>query len=369
MTEPISVVHVDNMMGYGGAEQAILQLMRQLPREEFRLTVVELMRPPVELPGLHDTPHEVVHLNLRRKFPPPLGQVSALLRQRGAQVLQTHLSRPGFVGSLVPRGGRLRVVHTLHSTWQTLGRLNQCLDRWAFRRADLVVCVSRGVLESVPEPLRRGRDFRVIHNGVEVDALAAAPCDREALREELGIRDRGPIIGLIGRLHPAKGHEVLARALPRVLERHPQAVALCAGDGKLAQPLNALAQELGLRDAFRLLGFRHDRLALMKLCDVLVMPSLWEGLPMALLEACAVRRPVVCSDVAAFAEVIEDGHSGLIAPRGDFRALADRLLQMLSDPQGAARMADRAFETVATRFSSKAMARQYAEVYRSLAGS
>jgi glycosyltransferase involved in cell wall biosynthesis len=366
--EPISVVHVDNMMGYGGAEQAILQLMRQLRPDEFRLTVIELMRPRVELPGLHDTPHEVVSLHGKRKLSLPVARVARLLSERRAQVLQTHLSRPGLLGSLVPRRGRLRTIHTLHSTWPTLGRLNQYLDRCAFGRADLVVCVSRGVLESVPAGLRRGRDFRVIHNGVDVEALAQAPCDGDALRTELGLHGRGPIIGLVGRLHPAKGHEVLLRALPQVLGRHSDAVVICAGDGRLAEPLTALSLELGVQDAFRLLGFRQDRLALMKLCDVLVMPSLWEGLPMALLEACAVQAPVVCSDVPAFLEVIEDGSSGLVAPRGDAEALAARLLEMLSDRDAAARMATRAYETVCAGFSGQAMAAQYAEVYRSLAG-
>lgn len=89
---------------------------------------------------------------------------------------------------------------------------------------------------------------------------------------------------------------------------------------------------------------------------------------MALLEACAVQAPVVCSDVPAFLEVIEDGSSGLVAPRGDAEALAARLLDMLSDRDAAARMAMRAYETVCAGFSGQAMAAQYAEVYRSLAG-
>jgi glycosyltransferase involved in cell wall biosynthesis len=323
----------------------------------------------VDLPGLLDTPHEVVRLNLRRKFPPPVRRLNAILRQQNAQILQTHLSRPGLLGSLVSRPTGLRVIHTLHSTWPTLGRWNQWFDRCAIRRADVTVCVSRSVLESVPEALRRGRDFRVIYNGVDVEAIAAVPCDRDALRQELGLADRRPILGVVGRLHPAKGHEVLLRALPRVLKHHREAVVICAGDGRLAEPLTALAQEVGVAHAVRLLGFREDRLALMKLCDVIVMPSLWEGLPMALLEACAVHAPVVCSDVPVFVEIIEDGRSGLIAPRGDAQALADRLLEMLSDPVGAARMADRAFETVSARFSSKVMADQYAALYRSLVAS
>jgi glycosyltransferase involved in cell wall biosynthesis len=176
--------------------------------------------------------------------------------------------------------------------------------------------------------------------------------------------EAGPVIGTVGRLHRQKGHTVLIDAAALVARDFPAARFVIIGEGEERAALERKAGIVGVAQRFEMTGASHDvpfRLASM---DLFVLPSLWEGLPLTLLEAMAVGVPVVATSVDGVAEVIEDGEDGLLVPPGDSSALAAAIVRLLRDPQHAHEMGSRAMEKVKIDFGVDRMVRQTEEVYR-----
>jgi glycosyltransferase involved in cell wall biosynthesis len=181
------------------------------------------------------------------------------------------------------------------------------------------------------------------------------------------LRER-PLVGVVARLQPEKGVENFLRAAARVAAKFPEAHFVVAGDGPLRQELVALSEDLGLRERVRFLGFRSDASELMKSLDVLVVPSLTEGSPLATLEAMAAGVPVVASAVGGIPDQIRHDREGLLVPPGDAAAISDALLTLLRDPARASRLGEAARRRVASRFSHDTMVRRIEDVYRDVLG-
>jgi glycosyltransferase involved in cell wall biosynthesis len=173
-----------------------------------------------------------------------------------------------------------------------------------------------------------------------------------------------PIIGAIGRLAPQKGLQYLLRAAPEVLRDNPNALFVLVGDGPERQTLEAEAKCLGIQGSVCFLGVREDIPELLASLDVLAMPSLSEGLPMALLEAMASAKAVVASRVGAIPHVIQDRVNGIMLSPGDVSGLATALLDVLKYRELRMALGQEARETVESRFSAPSMAKCYLEVYR-----
>lgn len=239
--------------------------------------------------------------------------------------------------------------------------------RHAYERADRVVCVSayvRGLMEEAGfDPAR----LAVIRNGV-ADALTDVPRDparERSLRSRLGVGDRRVVL-TFARLTPRKGQDVMIRALPDVLRRHPRTCYLVAGTGDDRARLERLAEETGVAGAVVMAGRvpEEDKITLLDLCDVYVLPSREEaqrveGLGIALLEAAARAKPLVAGRHGGVPEVVEHGVGGWLVDPQDPADVAARVGDLLDDPEGAARMGRAARERVSGRFLARSMASQY----------
>jgi glycosyltransferase involved in cell wall biosynthesis len=224
------------------------------------------------------------------------------------------------------------------------------MERYAARRADLIIAVSRensrDVVDQYGIPEER---MRVIPNGVRPDRFHQA-------------RPEGPVILFVGRLHQRKGVDHLLRAMPRVRERVPEARLLVAGSGERDAQLKALSKELGLDDSVEFLGFvpDDDLPDLYARSMVFTMPSLYEGFGIVMIEAMASSVPVVAFDTGGAPEVIDDGVNGYLA---DVETLSDRLVRVLEDPANAAAMGRRGRDLVEAKYSWRAVAERTVKVY------
>jgi glycosyltransferase involved in cell wall biosynthesis len=228
---------------------------------------------------------------------------------------------------------------------------------------DRFVCVSE---DARPGFLRAGvppAKLVVVRNGIRHRAPRRG---RAAVRAGLGLGARDRVVLTVGRLAEQKGHRSLCRAVPAILERAPNARFLWAGDGPLEGELRALARRLGVDETVRFLGRRDDVPDLLGAADLFVLPSLFEGLPLAVLEAMAAGLPVVATRAGGTAEVVDDGVTGHLVPAGDVAALADAVADLLRHP-ARARVWGRAGRARFEReFHAGRMARETAEVYRGL---
>ena len=171
--------------------------------------------------------------------------------------------------------------------------------------------------------------IRVVIDGIDTQVFR--PRDRDAARRRLNLPIDRPIVLLPARLHPAKGHADLVAALPTILDKIPDLLVLCAGDGPLRVHLTTFVTEAGLAAHLRFLGSRDDMPDLMAAADVVALASHIEGLPSVLLEAFSSGRPVVATDVGGVSEALLDGEAGRLVPPSAPKALADALLDVLGD--------------------------------------
>jgi len=266
------------------------------------------------------------------------------------------------------------VVRTIHGHaepergWRQIkGQIYDGLDRFTQQYfGDLVIAVSQRMVETLWEAGYPPTLVTCIHNGLDLSRITTTR-DPVDVRRELGIDPAAPVIGTAGRLDLVKGHVHLVRIAGRLLQKDDRTRIVVAGDGPLHDQLTAAADALHVGHACLFPGSRRDVFDVVAALDIFVLPSLSEGLPMSLLEAMALSRPVVASDVGGIPEVIQHGINGLLVPPGDDDALARACLELLRNREYAARLGARARQTVEQAFSHERSGAALLNVYRSLA--
>jgi len=287
------------------------------------------------------------------------------LRSRRPDLFHVHAGI-GWEGTAAPglarRAGVGAVLRTEHLP-DLLTDLEQRADYAAMLQdVDARICVSEAARSSYQ--LGGPAPPTMIRNGVP--APLRAPRRRADTRRALGLADGARAILTVARFAPQKGHAVLLQAATEVLRRRPEAVFLWVGEGALRPELERLAQANGLRDRVRFLGARDDVADLMAASDLFVLPSLFEGLPLALLEALQAELPVVATDAPGTAEVFEIDHAAELAPPGDAGALATAILRVLNDRDLADELADRGQRLVRRHFTARRMGEETLALYRGL---
>lgn len=306
----------------------------------------------------------------RLGYPKAVAQLAALVRREQVDIVQTHLFDPSVVGLVAGRLGRAQAVLVTrhHSDFTTLfdKPVHRWLDRQQALRADLVVAASGAVRRSMIELEHVPEDRIVVHRyGYDFDRLkpVLTPNGRAALRRELGVEGDGPLVAVIARLSTSKGHRYLFEALPALRTAWPDVRVVLSGTGPLREELGDLAASLGLADAVSFLGWRTDAHRIMEAADLVVHPTLHEAFCSVIIEAMALERPLVTTDVAAAPEQVDTGETGILVPARDPGALGAAMANVLADPLRGAAMGAEARRRVVERFNFPRMMRLYEDTY------
>jgi glycosyltransferase involved in cell wall biosynthesis len=232
--------------------------------------------------------------------------------------------------------------------------------RLAMAASDHVVAVSEPLAQAIATDLGVSRSkVAVLSNGVRHDEPA-----RITLRDELGLSPGDRLIVAVGNLYPVKGHVHAIDALARLAGRYPSVHLAISGRGELEGALLARAREHGLEHRVHLLGLRSDVPAVLAAADLFVLPSLSEGLPLALLEAMFAARPIVATDVGQVRVALDRGAAGILVEPGNAAALAAGLDRLLSNPAEARRLGGLAAMHAVGEYDLSRMVQRYAGVYR-----
>ena len=302
-------------------------------------------------------------------------QLTALLREQRIDVLHTHKYKDGVLGAVAAKRAHVpHLVRTLHGLaepmvgWDRVkSHVYHALDRVVLRHAaDLVIAVSQRMAEGLRESGFRPTMVTCIHNGVDVRQVRAART-REDVRRELQIDPDVLLIGTAGRLSPVKGQAGLLRAGARILQSGHQARLLIVGDGPLGSQLLSIATDLRIDHVCHFIGARSDVFDIIAAMDIFVLPSLNEGIPMALLEAMALGTPVVAAAVGGIPEVIQHRVNGLLVPSGDDQGIADACLELAARPHFARTLAAHATRTIVEGFSRERSGEALLYAYRGIA--
>jgi len=369
--ERIRIAYFSNAAARGGAEEHILTLLRGLDREYFQPFLI--CSPEVAEKLTVDVPIDVRVLPLSLSSPGHLHGAIGLarfLRQNRIQILHSHLFYASLFAS--PIGWIVRVpliIETPHlrESWRHgWFKGSFFIDRLVSRFVDVYIAVSEANGIYLRETKRlTSRKIRVIQNGSDLNRFQPSHRAPIELKLSLGFEKDDPMLLVPARLEPQKGHCVLLEALPHVLREFPRARVVFAGEGTLRKLLEEQTQRLGLGQCVRFIGQQSNLEDWLALCDFTVLPSFYEGLPLAAIESLAAGRPMVATAVDGSAEVVLDGKTGITVPPGDSVRLAVAICQMLSDPESRSLMGQEGRRWVLRHFDEREQIRRTQELYLS----
>lgn len=370
MTEPEQqsrpVLIIDLAKRYGGAEVRVLDTAKLL-HGHYPYAVATLVGSPLHQ-RLQKAGLTALPLPFARSDPRLLLFLLDAIRRNGYKIVDAHNVQSQFWGHLAAMLTDASKVSTIHSAYKLehngslKGRLYEQVLRLNNGLGSRFVAVSEAVysyLQNTGIPPDR---ISLIHNSIDLPSSAARKQDHPLL-ESLGW-DRGAfVVIVVARLEPVKGHTFLIEAVSRIRAHYPQLRVLLVGEGRTRAALETQLKQTNLQEYIHLAGFRDDIPALLNASDAFCLPSLSEGLPYALLEACAHRLPVLVTEVGGMAELLSHQHSGYLIPPANPEALAEGLSWLIDHPQEAAAMEQAAFDTIQRQFSQDEMINKTLDVY------
>ena len=370
----IAVLHLVNRFWIGGAERQFVERLRLHP-QGFRAVVgcLEASGPMLEQVRALGYEPQVFPLNgsmLKPNTAVQIARIARLIREQGVKIIHATDFNTNLLALAAARlTGAKAIVSRVD-----LGHLRSGFGKWHreaeklnARFADLVVANADAVREvCIEDEGCRPERVVVVRNGLDLarfDALAAQP-----LQERLPGPDAATTVAVIGNLWPVKGHRTFIEAVALVKDRLPGVKFVCAGEGPERGFLEKRIVQLGLQGRFFLLGHRLDVPALLARVQAGCLCSSAEGLSNALMEAMAARLPLIATRVGGNPELVRDGDNGFLVPYGDARALADKLVALISDRQRMEAMGRRGRERVESELSLQRMADGHGALYRRALG-
>ncbi len=348
-------------LGIGGAEKLISEGSRFWDRDRFEYSVAYVLPWKDQLVGDLKGFGIDVHFigDSKGLTPRTLWRLRKLIRDRKIDVVHAHLPTMGIIARVA---SPVPVVYTEHNMARSY-RLMTRLFNWAtYSKNSTLIAVSGAVAGSVAS--WPGPPAVVITNGV---ACRVGSKQIEVARAELGLARDAPLVAHVGNIRPGKGHDVLIDTVAHLTARRPDVTFVSIGTEKYPGDLERVrsrAAESGLGDRLRFLGRRPDALDFVGAADVFVNPSEVEGLPVAVLEAMALARPVVATAVGGVPGIIRDGETRILVEPGDPQSLAEGVERLLHDPILASRLGTAAQALVEKEYGLEPMIRATEDVYR-----
>jgi glycosyltransferase involved in cell wall biosynthesis len=380
-----TVVHIITKLELGGAQQNTLFTVAHLDRKVYSPVLISgtegiLVEEAKQLKEVN------VHFvsDLVREIK-PLKDLKALVKMRcvlkqirkGVQsskvIVHTHSSKAGILGRWAARLAGIRlIVHSVHgfsfNGYQPalLRALYIFLERITARITTAFVTVSGADRE---EGIRKGifkkDDVMLIRSGIDIKQFGDLPGDRISLRGKLGIDQDAPAVAMVACFKPQKAPLDFVRVAKKVLDERGDALFYLVGDGLLRPQVEKLIEELNIGDKVVLLGWRRDIPEIMHSIDLLVLTSLWEGLPRVLPQAMASGVPVVATNVNGAPEAIRNGLNGYLLPPGDVAGMARKIIYLINNPEEARSMGRKGRELV-KEFDIWEMVKQQEVLYQNL---
>jgi len=368
-----NVLQLVNGFGIGGAEKALLELVRRLDRDKYRVIVCSVGQGGILETEFKNYADRVAVFPKKFSFDISLiWKVAKLMQKENIDIVQTTLFYADVIGTFAAMLARVPVM----ISWQTAlalptGHLKDDKLRhttsykYAVKHIDKIIAVSDDI-----------KTFFVEKRGIEADKIITIPYGvdldlyscRNGIkkREELNLNAFDPVIGVVGHLSEVKGHTYLIEAAPKICKEFPDVKFVFAGSGPQRETLEKQVKNLNLSSNFHFLGVRRDIPELLNIIDIFVLPSLFEGLPNVILEAMASSKPVVASAVGGIPEAVQHQVTGLLVPPKDPDALADAILKMLADREWATNMGKEGRKRVEEFFSIENEVKKIQQVYDDL---
>lgn len=369
--KPVRVLQILDSAGRAGGEGVVKTVIRFMDPAAYTFTVTCLEEGPL-IAELNDQGIRVTCLPVERLMDPPaITRLARFIRTEAPAIVQSHGARANFYTRIASLFARPRpvIISTVHNSLfdypiPALRRLIYLgLDRVTAPLATVTLCIARDLSRQLVERYGYRPDQVVaIQNGIDTHRFDALKFDRDLLRRNWNVEDSYVIL-MPGRMTDQKGHLYLLRALPIILPRIPRLRVWLAGDGPLRLELEREVERLAPGGVVHFLGSRRDLPDLLTAADLVVLPSLSEGLPLTLLEALSMGKPVVATPVNGVPEVVQSGVHALLVPPRDSGRLASAILDCTQEPDRAMQRAVSGRDLVRRQFCAERMVHELHVLY------
>lgn len=368
----IVVMHVINSYSLAGAEKLVFDLVTKMDKDKFEVLVCSVGRRGDKIEQTirtHLQQHGIKSLSLDK--PPHKRRLKAIwklhqyLQENHVIIVHTHCPSPDFYGKLAALLARIPLVFsTIHNVQGYRAFNEKILKNLTTKYVTISKTVRQYAASQLNIPLAK---IEVIYNAIDMDRFTRTAVDCEVTLKELRIANGRKIITTIGRLTQQKGHLYLLEAAEAVVKEFPNVHFLIVGD-EFAEPdlsgyLRKKVEIKNMQDKILFTGVHTDIPEILSITDVFVLPSLWEGLPVALLEAMAAGVPVIATSVGSNPEVVVDGMNGFLIPPRNPQTLAQRIKELLGDPEKAKRIGAKGQRIIRKFFSIDRMVHEYEQLY------
>jgi glycosyltransferase involved in cell wall biosynthesis len=370
----LRVAHIITQLELGGAQQNTLYTVTHLDKQRFEACLITgpggLLDEEAQQSGI---PTSFIS-SLVRPIRPwkdifAFRDIYRLLRHIQPDIVHTHSSKAGILGRIAAYlAGVPVIIHTYHgfgftpdqTSWMRrflIGVEKLC----AFLNTHLIFVSEENRRTAEALGIGKGKPSSLIRSGIALKELHISP-----VRQELGIPESAWVVASVGNFKPQKNPMDLAKTATAALKEDPTLHFLLVGDGELRPKVESWVNQEGFASNVHFLGWRRDIPEILTASNIFLLTSRWEGLPRALVEAFAARRPAICYAVDGVQELIEEGQSGYLVPPGDIETAKRRILELKAKPDEAVVMGRRGQERVQREFDIDAMVHQQEELYAKL---
>ncbi len=366
----IKIIQAIRQGKIGGGESHVLDLVKHMDKSRFEPIVLSFtegqMMDRLDAIGIENY---VIHTERPFDFS-KWQEVKKLMKEKEIDIVHAHGTRAGTnVFWPARRLGKplLYTVHgwSFHDDQQVLvKRIRVAIEKYLTGKTDLNISVSQSN-QDTGKHYFSGFRSKVINNGIDLERFDPL-LNYADIRSEFGVEDHAVLIGYIARITKQKDPFTLLKAFKKVSLIHDEAKLFVVGDGELKEEAEALCATLGLNDKVIFAGYRTDVPHLLNAFDIYCLPSLWEGLPIGLMEAMAMKKAVVATEVDGTRELLMHGENGYVVKPKDIDAMAEYLGKLVVGEKLRRDVGHHARATIEKNFNIKAMVRETEEAYLSL---
>ena len=378
-SKKIKLIHLQVLPILSGVQKAMYDTLIRLDRETYDISVLCQSEGKLTDELKKQNIKYITVPELKREINPffdlyALFKIYNLFRKEHYDIVHTHSSKPGIIGRLAAKLAGIKViVHTVHgfafheSSPKLSILIYGLLEKLVGYATDLVIFVNnKDRLTALKMKLLPAKKTITIFNGVDL-AIYNNNNGSIKAKQLIGIEKNGhPFIGMVTRLWEQKAPEDFIRAIPFVVKNIPKAKFLVIGDGPLREKLEQISTALNIQQNVIFLGWRKDVKDLLKIMDIFVLPSLWEGLPISILEAMANAKPVIASNIKGNNELVIHGETGLLVPIQSPQKIGESVLQLLGDSSLLNKMGQNGYQVVKMKYDINKIVQQINSEYQSI---
>ena len=369
----IKILHLISSAGFFGAENVVIELAKQLLASNYE-PIIGVFN------NIHNNHTEIADVaknyNLKVRLFACNGQfdlktimtIRNFIKKNDILIIHSHGYKSNFYALMATLYNKnLSSITTCHLWTQASfkNRIYESLDKKWLNRFDRIVTVSDELMAQVAT-LRVSKDkVTTIYNGIDLNRFNGS-VNIEEIRKKFNIPLHFNIIGTIGRLNEQKAQIFIIESASQILKVFPDTIFMIVGDGPLKQSLQEKVVAAKLENNFLFTGIYKNIPEILAAMDIFILPSLAEGLPMALLEAMAAKKPIIASKVGSIPQLIIPNETGLLIEPRDVSNLEKSIIELLNDKNKAAKLAENGYKTIVNKFSSKIMTKKYLDIYETL---